>query len=52
MFVAAEKIRAGDALRYGLLDVVAEDPVAVISKHDYMEIGVHLHSRPTRPRRK
>ncbi len=32
MFVAAEKIRAGDALRYGLLDVVAEDPVAEAAK--------------------
>jgi enoyl-CoA hydratase/carnithine racemase len=28
MFVAAGKARARDALRYGLVDVVAEDPVA------------------------
>lgn len=27
MFVAAEKLHAGDALRYGLVDTVAEDPV-------------------------
>jgi enoyl-CoA hydratase/carnithine racemase len=28
IFVAAEKIRSTDAVRYGLVDVVAEDPVA------------------------
>jgi enoyl-CoA hydratase/carnithine racemase len=28
IFVAAEKIRSTDAVRYGLIDVVAEDPVA------------------------
>jgi enoyl-CoA hydratase/carnithine racemase len=28
MFVAAEKLQASDALRYGLVDTVAKDPVA------------------------
>jgi len=28
MFIAAEKIHAADALRFGLVDTVAEDPVA------------------------
>jgi enoyl-CoA hydratase/carnithine racemase len=28
MFLAAEKLHASDALRYGLIDTVAEDPVA------------------------
>jgi enoyl-CoA hydratase/carnithine racemase len=28
MFVAAEKLHAGDALRHGLIDRLAEDPVA------------------------
>jgi enoyl-CoA hydratase/carnithine racemase len=28
MFIAAEKVHARDALRCGLIDAVAEDPVA------------------------
>jgi enoyl-CoA hydratase/carnithine racemase len=38
MFVAAEKIRAKDALHSGLVDAVAEDPVA--------EAARRVHSSP------
>jgi enoyl-CoA hydratase/carnithine racemase len=36
MFVAAEKIRGTDAVRYGLVDVVAEDPVAEAARQIQM----------------
>jgi enoyl-CoA hydratase/carnithine racemase len=29
MFLAAEKLHAGDALLYGLIDAIAEDPIAL-----------------------
>ena len=36
MFVAAEKIRSTDALRYGLVELVAEDPVAEAARQILM----------------
>jgi enoyl-CoA hydratase/carnithine racemase len=38
MFVTAEKVHAADALRYGLVDGLAEDPITEAAKH--------IHSLP------
>lgn len=42
MFVAAEKVHAKDALRYGLVDAVAEDPVAEAARQ------IQTHDTPLR----
>jgi enoyl-CoA hydratase/carnithine racemase len=39
MFIAAEKIHAADALRFGLVDIVTDDPVAEAAR----ELGRRIH---------
>ena len=41
MFVAAEQIRGTDALRYGLVDRVADDPVAEAARQ------IRTHTAPS-----
>jgi len=43
MFVAAEKVGARDALRYGLVDAVAEDPVAEAARQIRMRTASSRH---------